>query len=89
MRAPKKDYTQCSYLVKTLSEAPPLKQLAACTAKTAFERRRKLFHAYVTSFKAKPASQLWPAHNGIIISIYHTIWSNFVGNSSFLLSGLY
>jgi hypothetical protein len=28
---------------------------AACTAKTAFERRRKLFHAYVTSFKGKPA----------------------------------
>ena len=29
MRAPKKDYTQCSYLVKTLSEAPPLKQQPA------------------------------------------------------------
>ena len=54
---------------------------AACTAKTAFERRRKLFHAYVTSFKAK--HWLWPAHNGIIIGIYHTIWSNFVAGFSF------
>ena len=80
MRGPKKDYTQCSYLVKTLSEAPPLKQQPALQ-KTAFERRRKLFHAYVTSFKAK--HWLWPAHNGIIIGIYHTIWSNFVAGFSF------